>query len=415
MFKNEIFFAKNGIEVKYRHKSRKYDFDHIIFVFSGFMNRKIAIYDFENALNECPCDIVWIDDHFFGDFAYYLCHNMNFDIECAVQEFIFQKIKELGVDKSKITFTGFSKGGSAALYHAIKCDIDNIVITVPQINIGDYISENWQRVSYHMMGQNYGAVNKRFLNNLIPQLIRKDKKNHRNIYLLTSESDVQYKTEIEPYLLDLDKYDNFNLIKTYSSFVREHNQVTAHHTALLLGIYYSLASELVPRYGNGKNNFYGAQLHENTKPTGEPYIDLRVAKIEKDQLFLEGISILKGYNFDNYSDVHYSLVLKGDGLVFDFPLAKDHKPRLTKDLFDGKYLSIYDKGNFTTYQKKGLNLSELKEKVAKKGDFQLYIKIKLSLGKEETIPLTSKKTLAENQNSTCNIYQKDNFVYLKII
>lgn len=438
MYKDKIYLAKNGIEVKYRHKNRKYDFDHVIFVFSGFMNRKIAIYDFENALNECPCDVIWIDDDFLGDFSYYLCKNMDFDIEHAVQEFIFEKIKELGVNKDKVTFTGFSKGGSAALYHAIKCDIDNIVITVPQMNIGNYIAENWPRVACHMMGQNYGSVNKRFLNNLILQSIRNDRKIYRNIYLLTSESDIQYATEIKPYLSDFDKYNNFNLIKTFSSFVREHNQVTAHHTALLLGIYYSLATELVPRYGNGKNNFYGAQLHENPKPSGEPYIDLRVAKIEQEKLFLEGISVLKGYNFDNYSDVSYSLILKGNRFTLEVPLAKDHKPRLTRDLFDGKYLSVYDKGNFTTYQRKGLDLVELKadierenikinkgwedgkekqskEKMMKGGEFQLCIKIRLSIGVEKTIPLTSKKSLAESCNEICSIYQKDNYVYLRIL
>lgn len=258
MIKNELIYtASNGIDVRYKYKQGKYDFKHLIFVFSGFLNKEPGNYDFINAMNDCPADIIWIGDHFNNNYAYYLCYNMDFSIEDAVTEFIHNKIAELDMEPHQITVTGFSKGGSAALYYGLKQGFRNIVVSVPQIKIGSYLMNNWSEVAKAVMGNNYTPIDVQFLDKQIIRLLKQEQKFDRNIYLLTSEADIQYKTEIEPYLADFNQYSNFNLLKTYSNFVREHNQVTSHHTALLLSIYYALASEAVPRYANGRVNFFG--------------------------------------------------------------------------------------------------------------------------------------------------------------
>ena len=64
-------------------------------------------------------------------------------------------MKELGMEKDQVTVTGFSKGGSAALYYGLKLGIRNIICAVPQIYIGNYIDNNWKHVAEHMMGKSY--------------------------------------------------------------------------------------------------------------------------------------------------------------------------------------------------------------------------------------------------------------------
>ena len=132
----QTFEASNGVLVKYKHKPKKYDFRHLIIVFSGFLKTTPGNYDFANALNDCPCDIIWINDNFEGKYSYYLANNMDFKIETAIIELISVMVKSNKLTLKDVTVTGFSKGGSAALYYGIKLNISNIVATVPQIYIG---------------------------------------------------------------------------------------------------------------------------------------------------------------------------------------------------------------------------------------------------------------------------------------
>ena len=377
------FLADNGVQVKYKHKPSKYDFKHIIFVFSGFHDVLPGNYDFIQALDNCPCDVVWINDDFEGMYSYYLCINMNFKVEVAVTQLMrsFLENKKLSLDN--ITVTGFSKGGTAALYYGLKLNISNIVITVPQIYIGDYLENNWKGPAKHMMGIDYPRTKIHYLNNLIPNLLKNDNNLKRNIYLLTSEADEQYYSHISPVLLDLSKYSNFNLLKTFSLFVRQHNQVTAHHTSLLLSIYYAIASEAVPRFNNGEVNFFGSQPIAHSEPSLKPFVDLHKIDVIDNRLFLEGVALLEGVDVENYSDISYELIFKGSK-NYSKNLAKDNKPHLTRKYFQDEIV-IYDKCWFTTYNYKGIDVSDID-----KGNYEIYIRIKIRKY-EEVVKVNSTK------------------------
>lgn len=391
----QIFTASNGIEVIYRHKPSKYDFRHLIVVFSGFLNAKPGNYDFINALTDCPADVIWINDNFKDMYTYYLCIDMDFKVKEAVQEFIHFQINKLNMPFENVTFTGFSKGGSAALYHALSMSIKNIVVTVPQLHIGSYVHQNWKTAAAHMMGGHYQQAQIAHIDKLIVNLLKKERDFDKNIYLLTSEADIQYSTEIHPHLDDFKKYRNFNLLKTYSAFVREHNQVTSHHTALLLGIYYALASEAVPRFNQGEVNFFGTQ--PTPKPDAKnptPYVDLRKLNYKDNILFIEGVAVLRGVHIPDYGDVHYDLIFQDvhTGQSYTKGLAKLHRPHLTRELFDGDFV-VYDKGYFTTLNLKGINISDIP-----KAKYQLYMEIKTKHERAK-FTLISQKPLAHTSDS----------------
>lgn len=369
----QIFTAQNGVEIIYRHKPSKYDFKHLIVVFSGFLNAKPGNYDFINALNDCPADVIWINDNFENMYAYYLCINMDFKVKEAVQEFILFQMKTRDLLPENVTFTGFSKGGSAALYHGLSLNIKNIVVSVPQLKIGSYVHHHWNTVATHMFGDNYQDAQINYCDKLIVNLLKKDSDLNKNIYLLTSEADIQYEGEILPYLDDFRKYSNFNLLKTYSAFVREHNQVTSHHTALLLSIYYALASEATPRFNQGEVNFFGSQpIPKPDANQAKPFVDMKKFDLKNQVLFIEGIAVLRGIHAQTYSDIDYELIFKNTltGVEYKKRLAKLNRPQLTRQLFDGDFV-IYDKGYFTTMQEKGIDISDLP-----KAEYYLFISIK---------------------------------------
>lgn len=388
----QVFVSSNEVEVIYRHQVSKYDFNHIIFVFSGFHRGWPGNYDFLKAFKDCPCDVVWINDKFDDMYSYYLCVDMDFRVEVAITEFMTNFIEKKKLKPQNVTVTGYSKGGSAALYYGLKLDIDNIVATVPQIYIGDYIDNNWQHVAEHMLGKDYSKFKIRFLDNLLPQMLIKDKKIDRNIYLLTSEVDEQYPLHILPNLYHFEKYTNFNLLKTHSLFVRQHSHVTSHHTALLLSIYYALASEAVPRFNNGAVDFFGRQeLAVTKKPSGEPYVDLQKIEITEGKLFIEGIAILRGIDAEDYSDINYELHLIGKS-SFSKKLAKDHMPYLSRQLFN-EVLIAYDKCWFTTYKKKGIDIMDID-----KGEYELWITIEVKGVVRKTRIVSSRLLKVDNKD-----------------
>lgn len=386
------FTASNGVEVTYKQKKNKFDFKHLIFVFSGFLNKTPGNYDFINAMSDCPAEVIWINDSFDNMYTYYLCVNMDFKIEEAIKEFMMQKIQERNLSYSQVTTTGYSKGGSAALYYGLSMGIKNIVTTVPQMKIGSYVANNWKDVASHMMGKNYQNAHINYLDKSIVKLLKQEKDFNRNIYLLTSEADIQYNSEIKPYLEDFAKYDNFNLMKSFSVFVREHNQVTSHHTALLLSIYYALASEATPRFNQGEVNFFGSQpCPKPDSNSKETFVDLRTFGLKENTIFVEGVAIIRGTHLQEYSDVDYHLIFteKNSKKEYIKPLAKTHKPHLTRELFDGSFV-VYDKGWFTTYQYKGINISDIP-----KGTYQLSININTK-NNNIRAPIQSMKNIKEN-------------------
>ena len=397
-----FYVATNGIEVPFVHQSAKYDYNHCLFVFSGLTKRGFKDYrDFSGSLDKCPCDVIWIIDYFDETACDYMCLNSDFSVRDAVVEFIKVKLKELNIPFNNASVTGFSKGGSAALYYGLTLPFRNIVATVPQIEIGSYAHKYWPKVAKKMMGENYTKTEIIYMDNIIKRLLKTTPFNkNRNIYLLTSESDIQYKTEIEPFLDDFRNLGNFFCFKSFSIFCREHNQITSHHVPFLLSLFYLFANNLSPEF-SGLNkqiyNYYGKDLPTNNNPSGGIYLNLITCKIDDNKLFIDGVFALLGYSVVDYSDVSYMLILNGITSKLSIKLGSVNTPRLTKDLFDGNHFTIYDKTQFATMGQKGIDLSAIPP-----DKYHLSISIKL-LGIEKTTPLVSKKEIKSHVDNY-NLY-----------
>lgn len=402
----QVFIASNGVKLKFKHQYRKYDYNHLLFVFSGFNSPLPGEYDFAKVLNQCPCDVIWISDDFEGMHAYYLCIGMDFKVEEAISEFMNFKREENELSWMDITVAGASKGGTAALYYGLKLNISNIVMCVPQVFIGSNVDLSWKSVAKHMMCDNYTRIQMKFLDNLIPQLLRKDSFLHKNIYLITSEQDVQYKVHIEPILNDLAKYENFNFIKSYSLLVREHKDVMRHHIPIFLSIIYALSSEAIPKFNNGRVDYYGSQKVTLSTEEVEPIVDLINFNILDKKLYLNGIGILHGWNTENYSDIDYELILEGKN-QYILKLAKKHLPRLTRDYYK-KSAVVYDKCFFTTHKHQGIDISEVES-----GNYTLHLRIHTSKHNLTSSLLSSKIIYKEDEYFTFECNDKISYLVIK--
>lgn len=392
MYLEQSYLADNGTKVIYKYKPSKYDFNQVLFVFSGFGQDVPPHYNFVNSLNHYPGHIVWISDDFEGFFAYYMCINLDFRVADAVGEFIKEKAIELKVPWENITLLGGSKGGSAALYHGLRWSIKNIIATVPQLKIGSYLVDDQpftQKTARHMMGDTYSQLQIHRLDKVLIELLKKDTALDKNIYLLTSEYDEHYHRYLVDYLDDFKKYHNFNLMKTYSAFVGQHKQVTEHHLTWILGILYCLASECTPSFASQESCFFGSQPVKNLLATCEPYVDLQQFAYEGGRLFISGVGILRGVPCPTYDDIHYLLIFESNKNRIKKILAIGHNTDLSRKLFDGNLVN-YDKGIFTTFKYAGLEIDDIPV-----GEYQLRLQIKTA-SKTVICPIGSTKLFTQN-------------------
>lgn len=362
---NEEKILINGIEIKYKFKKKKYDFNHLIVIFSGYGDVSEFTYNMDNVLQHCPCNVLWIKDDFYGKCSYYICHDLDFSIRDSVHELIERKIEELSITKENCTLAGFSKGGSAALYFGTKFNFKNIVTTVPQIEIGSFCKRSRPDTLEHMTGSHSNSIE--ILNNLIPESIKKDHGLYKNIYIIISPSDPDFDEQFN-FLSSLRKYKNFNNFISNSHFVRGHAMVTMHHVPLILSIIYSLASGATPSYGD-------VQLLPDESPSKEvkkePVVQLRNIKIIGDVIFPEGVGIIRGINCNTYGDINYKLIFKGtNNYNYEFPLAKSNKPPLTREFYKDSFY-VYDKCWFCTPAFNGLNISEIQP-----GYYELFLELR---------------------------------------
>lgn len=401
-----------GVKIKYKFKPKKYDNNHLIVVFSGFGAVSEFTYDFENLLQTSNANVLWIKDDFSGHCCYYLCKHMDFIIEKAIISFINKMIENLNISKNNCSLIGFSKGGTAALYYGIKYDFKNILVTVPQTFIGNYIEKNWPDVAVHIMGEKFNNKELTILNSVIIDLLKKDTNKQKNIYLITSKQDPQYNTEIVPLMDELFKYSNMNFITSESIFVRAHNHVTSHHAQFILGILFILINNITPYLGY--KILEGESKKSIEDQSGNPVIDIKYINLNKNLFFIEGVALLRGIEFKEYVDVDYFLELINikTKKVTKLKLAKSHRANITKEYYNGDFV-IYDKAWVTTLKNQGISLDKLEI-----GSFELYLLIYATHEKiMKTISLSSNEFInlqSKFNNVTYSIKQINNNLILNI-
>ncbi|WP_141742194.1 hypothetical protein [Corynebacterium sp. HMSC08D02] len=302
----------NSGRLKYRYKPGKTDRRRILLVFSGF--RPKGTLDFQGrGFDPVREDIIWIYDEFGDNNAntYYAYLDGTNTPTRLVEEFVDVLTQYFNIPRSYIVATGFSKGGSAALYHTLKLNLGGCMVTVPQFKVGQYLKKNWPTCAEEVSGGNQTIFD--VMDKMLPDLIDTQALSKIPIIILTSENDHQYEQEIEPSLHSLRRMQNFSLIRVNSRHISEHIDVTPYSVPLVQAVLLLLLDGLNPHLGEQVVEDY----QELTSPIankdhGKLETKLRKLHIENTRLFLEADTIVRGYPVERHGQMNRNLIVGED-------------------------------------------------------------------------------------------------------
>lgn len=349
--------------MEYRFRPAEGDARHLIVIFSGFAAPN-GYHFAGKSLSDLRANVLWIRDDFDGHYSYYLCRDMDFGIEVSVAGLIERTMTGLGLAREQVSLLGVSKGGSAALYFGLKYGYRNIVSVVPQFLIGDYVHDRAETGRY-MLGETMPQQNIAALNSAIPSLLNAYGGQGHNIYLFTSEADEQYETEISPHLPLFWGCANFNFIRTNSTMVRQHGEVSGYNLPLVSGVLAALTEGAEPRMGFVENgNPQVNQVERHSYLAGLRASDQLVAVLNKQDirgagLLLSGHAFIPGESPDAQGFMTKSLIAEGSGgRHWEFPLAATEAKHLYSLYFD-RFACDYPNGGFEPETPSGILVNTL--------------------------------------------------------
>ncbi|MFT4469755.1 hypothetical protein ACMX2H_07580 [Arthrobacter sulfonylureivorans] len=364
MHVNDQEFVYQGLSVTYKFRRALQDRRHLLVVFSGGFGPKRG-YDLNGSVVDgIRTDILWIRDTFDGDFSYYIRTHRRGTLVAEAVAALIDKIRlERGLERHHCTLFGISKGASGALYHALANDYPNVIAVSPRMRIG---SGN-QRLRPDILKQMVGdatddAVAQ--LDDVLPSLLMNDPNRTRNVYLFTSPSDGQYKTEILPYLAEYERYENFNFILTDSPLVQRHRDVASYNIPLLLATIAALGEGAVPRYGQVRN---GIRAFESSVPQPslaavrerhETVCMLTSLTLRDNRFYPEGLLFVKGQSTRGPGQLSRKLVLASDKRRKTYGLESVPDDKLSRTYFENEFCD-YSRGRFATRKRSGIDVSAL--------------------------------------------------------
>lgn len=379
-------YLHDGVNVKYKYRKAIGDRRNLIVIFSGFRDR--GTYDFDGGpVTGVRGNILWIMDEFSDNFAYYLCKDLDFEVERATVSLIHQAIQYLDISPDQCAVAGFSKGGSAALYYGIKYNYGAILATVPQMHIGSYVKKNWPEV-FKAMTKDGSTAECEYLDSLLPNLLREDINLARNVYLFSSESDPQHTENIEPYVSEFGKYENFNYVLTSSPLVDTHSAVTRYNVPTITSIMSLLSEGARPALGILRN---GSLYPGNTTPKltleqvsrkDEVVHAITSLTFQGSVLYPSGYAFVKGYPADDYGKVRTRLRFQSAETIYEVPMGGVKDPLLSTRFYEHQFCD-YSVGMFASIAHKGIPLADFPD-----GTYQLSLDIRHS-GKQQVVPARS--------------------------
>ncbi|AOZ71941.1 hypothetical protein BK816_00410 [Boudabousia tangfeifanii] len=390
-------YQKNNYSLKYRFQRGQSDRANLLVIFSGFRTK--GTLDFGgDAISPIRSNILWIFDEFGTENqnTYYLLEDGKFSPRDIIDDFINQVRQELGLNYENLTYSGFSKGGTAAIYYGLRHCVGAVVATVPQFFIGTYAKKYWPKV-YDFMGSAEADQQKQQddYDDIMPDCILSHSKSATHLYVFSSHADPQLSDEIRPVLPLLEMLPNFNLIVTDSPLITEHIDVTPYNIPALLALFQLTADGLYPTFGVSTTY----QTQNQKAISSQRKRNEGVAVLEKcstvpttNQVELEMVTLLRGYEQKRYADLNRTLLVKSsDGKTTRIGMGK---------LIDKQISRRYVQDTFVDYQcaltvspgKKGYPLSAFPM-----GQSECQVELVLPNGTKVNTALVTKRPLFFHQ------------------
>ncbi|MDO4898118.1 MAG: DUF6270 domain-containing protein [Rothia sp. (in: high G+C Gram-positive bacteria)] len=327
-------------DVKYRYRQGRSDRRHLLVIFSGFRHK--GTLDFGgSAIDSIQHNVLWIYDE-FGDPAensYYLMQGGQYDPRDAVQGFLHEVASWQGLDIADMTFAGFSKGGSAALYHGLEMGAGAVISTVPQFAIGSYVQKNWPAVFDRMRQGTDADTAQKTLDQLLPGVLASSRQSNTNVYLFSAEADHQFAEEIEPNLEALRRLRFFNFVMIDSPLITQHIEVTPYNVPGLLALFQLCADKLYPYLGEVQQTVETNPVAvERQRAAAEGLAVFEKASVQGDRVELELTTLIRGVAQSNWGATDRELLLKGSAGQSRLALGKKMDASLSRKYLKDTYI-----------------------------------------------------------------------------
>ncbi|MGG0510605.1 hypothetical protein ABE078_24395 [Priestia megaterium] len=248
IIENEKVF-KGAQDIKYLFMPASKPSKHLIVVFSGFNGKEeegvLPYYNYVKYLKDIDCHRLFILDQCLGHPCYYLGHNKKLDYEVSVASLIYSISNEYKIMRKNIMTAGSSKGGSAAVYFALKYDFGHVIAGGFQFKVGEYLYTTKrytrQTVLKVITGGNTPG-HKDYLDRIYVDLVEKGTYT-TNINVHVGSGDSHYEKHIKPFIGILQKRNiPYNLdVQDYS----EHGKVGVYFSQYLIDQVSNITGQLV--------------------------------------------------------------------------------------------------------------------------------------------------------------------------
>lgn len=289
-------------------------------------------YNYTKFLKDINVHRLFIEDT-CGEFGcYYLCNNMNFEVEETVIALIESIMKKHKIKPENVITFGSSKGGSAALYYGLKYKFGHIISGAPQTKIATYLSSVRPSMLQYIAGQDLAEENLKKIDAIVLGQV-KTSNNKTNINLLTSEKDGQYKTHIVPLIKKI-KAAKFNANIVLEPGIEKHRDIATYFPNFLISNIKRIISETygleMPQYKHDSNSFKLIEAQHNNDR-----ITTLIEIVNNKGEIIEKMNLSSGDYFEFKTDelVSYCAV---------YTICFDDEPVYSVTLCD----SMFDQGRF---------------------------------------------------------------------
>lgn len=207
----------------------------LVVCFSGFGDGGAARYNYIKTLHTVNANKLFIlDDFGFNkQGSYYLGENGDLFLPDMIVSLIEKIQKERCI--KHFVMVGSSKGGSAALFYAIKLEADACIIGAPQYFIGDYLNIDKHLPILNGIMGNTNSESVQKLNCIMKNCVQSAVKHKPQVYIHYSPNEHTYYEHIHAMIDDLE-HCGYMVYKDADYEYTEHSEVAKHFPQYLLSV-----------------------------------------------------------------------------------------------------------------------------------------------------------------------------------
>lgn len=155
-------------------------------------------YNYRSSLKNVDAYRLYILDDFGSQGSYYFADHRDRTIFNAVQDFITETARQLGVNRMNITMLGTSKGGTAAIAHGLRLGAGRVVAGAPQYLPGSYLKGAAPNILSFIAGAD-DKESVAWLDRLIPESLGEFSRD-TSVSILVGENDSHLKIHVRPFM-----------------------------------------------------------------------------------------------------------------------------------------------------------------------------------------------------------------------